>query len=88
MTRFCVVPDPIAEDGESDDVAAILAPDDPELPQVLGRTGIASTPVFETSLSWDVLLESGFPPDATKTSERIHAADGFDVSEEDDPYGS
>lgn len=85
-TRFCVVPDPILADGTIDDVAAILRPDDPALPYVLGRTGVASAPVFETSLSWDDLAEHGFPDDAAKTGARVRAAPGYKVAEEPDPY--
>jgi hypothetical protein len=85
-TRFCVIPDPIFPDGTQDDVAAIFAPDDPELPTVLGSTGIESTPVFETAFSFEWLGEHGFPKDARKTGERIRAAPGFTVQPEPDPY--
>lgn len=85
-TRFCIVPDPISADGEPDDVAAILRPDDPELPLLLGRTGIASTPVFETDLSWEALLKTGQPNDAKKTGNRVKAAPGYAVEEEPDPF--
>jgi hypothetical protein len=87
-TRFCVIPDPIFPDGEQADVAAFFAPDDQQLPTVLGSTGIESTPVFETELSFEKLLEVGFPGDARKTGERIQAAAGFDVAPESDPYDS
>jgi hypothetical protein len=87
-TRFCVIPDPIFPDGEKDDVAAIFTPEDPELPVVLGSTGIESTPVFETSFSFEWLNENGFPEDARKTGERVAAAPGFEVGPESDPYGT
>jgi hypothetical protein len=86
-TRFCVIPDPIFPDGEQDDTAAYFGPDDPELPIVLGSTGIESTPVFETESPFELLLQRGFPDDARKTAERIRAAEGFAVEPEPDPYG-
>jgi hypothetical protein len=85
-TRFCIIPDPILADGTADDVAAILRPDDPELPLVLGRTGIANSPVFETSLSWEALLETGQPSDAKRTGDRVQAAPGYAVEEAPDPF--
>jgi hypothetical protein len=87
-TRFCVIPDPVLPDGELDDVAAFFAPEDPQLPLVLGSTGIESTPVFETEWAFGRLLEEGFPEDARKTGERVRAAPGFDVGPESDPYGT
>ena len=86
-TRFCVIPDPIFPDGTQDDVAAFFTPEDPQLPVVLGSTGIESTPVFETDASFARLLEIGFPADAVKTEDRVKAAPGFPVSPESDPYG-
>ena len=83
-----MIPDPIFPDGEQDDVAAFFSPDDPELPNVLGSTGIESTPVFETELPFEKLVEAGFPRDARKTGERVQAAEGFDVGPESDPYDS
>lgn len=85
-TRFCIVLDPISADGGPEDVAAILRPDDPELPLLLGRSGIASTPVFETDLSWEALLKTGQPDDAKKTGDRVKAAPGYTVEEEPDPF--
>jgi hypothetical protein len=87
-TRFCAIPDPIFPDGTQDDVGAIFAPEDPELPVVLGSTGIESTPVFETAFEFEWLRKHGFPKDARKTGERVHAAPGFDVAPESDPYGT
>lgn len=86
-TRFCVIPDPILANGTIDDLAAYFTPDDPELPIALGRTGIESTPVFETSFPFSKLEEIGFPDDAHKTHERVNASPGFEVGPESDPYG-
>jgi hypothetical protein len=87
-TRFCVIPDPIFPDGGQDDVAAFFTPEDPELRTVLGSTGIESTPVFETALSFAELQERGFPEDARKTGERVKAAEGYEVGADEDPYGT
>jgi hypothetical protein len=86
-TRFCVVPDPIFPDGESNDLAAFFVPEDPKLPLVLGATGIASTPIFETTLAFEALTEIGFQREfVQKTSARVYAAPGYAVEEEQDPY--
>jgi hypothetical protein len=63
---------------------AILRPEDPELPHVLGRTGIASVAVYQTALSWNELERQGFPQDAVKTTDRVDAAPGYDVGDEPD----
>jgi hypothetical protein len=86
-TRFCVVPDAIRADGTIDDCHAYFSPEDPELPISLGRTGIESTPVFETEMTFAQLLERGFPDDAVKTDERVNAARGYPVGPESDPFG-
>ena len=85
-TRFCVIPDAIFPgDDEPCDVHAYFAPEDPELPIVLGSTGIESTPVFETRASFEEIRERGFPKDATKTADRVQAAPGYPVGPEPDP---
>ena len=85
-TRYCIVPDPILEDGTMSDVAEVYRPDDPRLPIVLGRTGIESTPVFSTSWTWERLSEEGHADDAQLTGERVFAAPGWPVEPEPDPY--
>jgi hypothetical protein len=54
---------------------------------VLGATGIASTPIFETTLAFEALTEIGFQREfVQKTSARVYAAPGYAVEEEQDPY--
>ncbi|HEY2516670.1 MAG TPA: hypothetical protein VGI39_37630 [Polyangiaceae bacterium] len=85
-TRFCVIPDPIYPGEEEPcDLNAYFTPEDPELPIVLGSTGIESTPVFETRVPFEQLLKKGFPNDSKKTADRVRAAPGYAVSPEPDP---
>jgi hypothetical protein len=86
-TLYCVVMDPVLEDEETiDPEPMFFRADDPQLPIVLGRSGVESTPIFETAWTWEQVQENGHDPKARKTGERVFAPPGSDVAPEDDPF--